>query len=170
MGKTENIKLQEKLQHLFKDENFMKELLSKNNTKEVETLFRNKGIDLKDEEVNFLGKVIAKAIENKGKMSDKDLLKIAGGSTQSEKAGVLIGALLGGTMGGVVSGFAADSAIVFAANKYSPELLDYNSGYGAEAVESGRIAADTGVAGVGVMVGAVTGAKFGKWLAGYFEK
>jgi hypothetical protein len=68
-----------KLAELMRDEPFMKEILEATTVKEVKGLFKERGVEITDSDIEFLAKVIAQVDKNEGKISEEDLENISGG-------------------------------------------------------------------------------------------
>ena len=99
----------EKLEELFKDEDFVKELAPTASIAEAQAVFAAHGLELTPEEVKAISQQCAGCIkkleENDGELSEKDLEQIAGGalSVDNLMAGFALGgAIIGGIVGTVV--------------------------------------------------------------------
>ncbi len=83
---------EKKLVELMKDDIFVEKMLEATTEEEVKALFKDKGMELNDGDIEFLAKAIAKAAEKDGRLSEEDLKGIAGGVDAS---GVAVGASIG---------------------------------------------------------------------------
>ena len=70
---------QEKIQEVFSDESFLKEIFSKDTPEEVQTILAEKDIELSIEDILTLRKIIEKKSNQGVELSDDDLEDISGG-------------------------------------------------------------------------------------------
>ena len=70
---------QEKIQEVFSDEAFLKEIFSKETPEEVQTILAEKDIELSIEDILTLRKIIEKKSNQGVELSDDDLEDISGG-------------------------------------------------------------------------------------------
>ena len=91
----------EKLEELFKDEDFVKELAPTSNAAEAQAVFAAHGLELTAEEVKGISQQCAGCIkkleENDGELSESDLEQICGGASV---AGNLVQGAMYGAYGG----------------------------------------------------------------------
>ena len=127
----------EKLEELFKNEDFVKELAPTSSAAEAQGVFAAHGLELTPEEVKAISQQCAGCIkkleENDGELSEEDLEQISGGAFSGNPdnliagftaGGAIIGAMAGtfvcpglgtliGTVAGGFIGFVAGAAISF---------------------------------------------------------
>ena len=98
----------EKLEELFKDEDFVKELAPTSNAAEAQAVFAAHGLELTAEEVKGISQQCAGCIkkleENDGELSENDLEQICGGASGSDIAGSMTGAGIAFAIGGALIG------------------------------------------------------------------
>ena len=74
---------QEKLQEVFSNEDFVKELLAKETPEEVQEMLAEKDIEVTIEEIKETRKILIKKVEQQtsadGELTDEDLEDVAGG-------------------------------------------------------------------------------------------
>lgn len=70
---------QEKIQEVFSDESFLKEIFSKDTPEEVQTILAEKDIELSIEDILTLRKIIEKKLNQGVELSDDDLEDVSGG-------------------------------------------------------------------------------------------
>ena len=70
---------QEKIQEVFSDEAFLKEIFSKDTPEEVQTILAEKDIELSIEDILTLRKIIEKKLNQGVELSDDDLEDVSGG-------------------------------------------------------------------------------------------
>ena len=70
---------QEKIQEVFSDEAFLKEIFSKETPEEVQTILAEKDIELSIEDILTLRKIIEKKLNQGVELSDDDLEDVSGG-------------------------------------------------------------------------------------------
>ena len=70
---------QEKIQEVFSDEAFFKEIFSKDTPEEVQTILAEKDIELSIEDILKLRKIIEKKLNQGVELSDDDLEDVSGG-------------------------------------------------------------------------------------------
>lgn len=96
----------ELISDLFKDDAFVKELLSKESAEEAQALLESRGAQVSLEDVKELGSVLEKAAKGEidleaadGELSEEALSNVAGGEL-SILAAIAIGTLVGSAVGG----------------------------------------------------------------------
>ena len=93
----------EKLEELFKDEDFVKELAPTSNAAEAQAVFAAHGLELTPEEVKAISQQCAGCIkkleENDGELSEEDLEQISGGAFSGNPDNLIAGFTAGGTAG-----------------------------------------------------------------------
>ena len=70
---------QEKIQEVFSDESFLKEIFSKDTPEEVQKILAEKDIELSIEDILTLRKIIEKKLNQGVELSDDDLEDVSGG-------------------------------------------------------------------------------------------
>ena len=70
---------QEKIQEVFSDESFLKEIFSKDTPEEVQTILAEKDIELSIEDILKLRKIIEKKLNQGVELSDDELEDVTGG-------------------------------------------------------------------------------------------
>ena len=69
----------DKIEALLNDEDFMMALLAQDTAEDVKALFLQQEIELSDEYVENLGKMLVKLLTRGGELPDEDLAEISGG-------------------------------------------------------------------------------------------
>lgn len=87
---------QEKVIQVLEDKDFIEKIVRLQTPEEVQSAFKEKGIDTSIKEVELLGSLINKMIEKKGgNLTEEDLESISGGGPVEMVAGHTLGALVG---------------------------------------------------------------------------
>ena len=99
---------EERIKQFFSDEEFVKELLSKETPEEVQAVLAEKNIDLTIAEIVKLGEIISKKLQQtengeSAELTEEELKDISGGC---------VGALFIGVMVSITAGYFATSAVV----------------------------------------------------------
>lgn len=82
----ENNKVKNIIDEIISNDECIKKILKADNSKEVKQIFKEKGLDLTDEQIENLKKVFAEQLIKLNTMPDKELEKIGGG-LDAQKAG-----------------------------------------------------------------------------------
>lgn len=72
--------MEEKIQKLVEDQEFVTKMLSCEEPEQVQKLFADNGVEVSLEEVKALGQSLATMAESDGELSEDDLEGVAGGS------------------------------------------------------------------------------------------
>ena len=84
------------------DEDFLKKLFSAKDNKEVKEVFKEKDLEISDEEIEVLKENLKKSLSEQFKnMSDEELEKISGGDFDGSVMGAQVGAGVGAVAAGV---------------------------------------------------------------------
>ena len=80
---------EKKLTELMKDKVFVEKMLAAPTQEEAKKLFKEHDMELTDDEMKFIDKIIIKTVQNNGKLSDEDLENVSGGVVDA--SGIAIG-------------------------------------------------------------------------------
>ena len=64
---------------LLEDRDFVQQLMTIEDVEDVKKLFKNKGVEVSDSDINELGEIMNEIVETLGKMSEEELRAICGG-------------------------------------------------------------------------------------------
>lgn len=64
---------------LLEDRDFVQKLMTREDVEDVKKLFKNKGVEVSDSDINELGEIMNEIVETLGKMSEEELRAICGG-------------------------------------------------------------------------------------------
>lgn len=74
-----DINLESQINKVVKDEEFIKSILTAEKLSDAQLLFKEKGINLTEEEMKEIGRYLSKLVQNNGNISDDELDTISGG-------------------------------------------------------------------------------------------
>lgn len=74
-----DINLESQINKVVKDEEFIKSILTAEKLSDAQLLFKEKGINLTEEEMKEIGRYLSKLVQNNGNISDDELESISGG-------------------------------------------------------------------------------------------
>lgn len=89
-----------KIIELMKDPNFVKEVTSQESVADVQKLFKSKGVELSEADVEALGDIIDTVAQKGSVLSDEEIEKVSAGI--SVKGAEAIGGIVGGLTGALV--------------------------------------------------------------------
>lgn len=75
---------------LLEDRDFVQKLMTREDVEDVKKLFKDKGVEVSDSDINELGEVMNEIVETLGKMSEEELRAICGGREQNQPGTPLI--------------------------------------------------------------------------------
>lgn len=78
-----NTNLENQINEAVKDEKFIEKILTAEKLSDAQSLFKEKGINLTEEEMKEIGRYLSKLIRNNGNISDAEFDDISGGKSNS---------------------------------------------------------------------------------------
>lgn len=83
MNATQETNIENQINEAVKDEKFIEKILTAEKLSDAQLLFKEKGINLTEDEMKEIGKYLSKLIQNNGNISDTELNNISGGKSSS---------------------------------------------------------------------------------------
>lgn len=69
---------------LLEDRDFVQKLMTREDVEDVKKLFKDKGVEVSDSDINELGEIMNEIVEALGKMSEEELKAICGGTDSGD--------------------------------------------------------------------------------------
>ncbi len=161
--------LNKKFETLMKDQEFIKELVNKETMEEAKKLFGDKGVEISDEELTTVGKLLNKIkekfekVQTKGEkveLTEDDLKEVVGAGSDAELTGKIIGGIIGCSIG-ASAGLAASNGVAALTGIDKCESKVGRGAYATGAIVSGA---------AGEIFGGALGVKAGGKIVRWFEK